>query len=112
MTTTKEAYIVRRNPKTNFTILPNQLIEDTSISWKALGLLVYLLHLPPSFRLVLKNVVATRRKVNGMDSTRSGLKELQQSGYVTLVRERGPKGCYGRTFWYVSDAPDFTEIDA
>lgn len=76
----KEVYIVRSKPKFNFTVVPNDLTEDTRLSWKALGLLIYLLHLPPDFKLHLYNLSKLRPGLNGRNSTRSGLKELEDCG--------------------------------
>lgn len=103
----KEVYIVRRKAKVNFTIISNELCVDARLSWKALGLLIYLLHLPPDFKLHLYNLAKLRPGLNGRDSTRSGLKELEGLGYVTISRERNEQGRYARTVWYVTDEPEF-----
>lgn len=103
----KEVYIVRRKAKANFTIISNELCVDTRLSWKALGLLIYLLHLPPDFKLHLYNLAKLRPGLNGRNSTRSGLRELEGLGYVTISRERNEQGRYARTVWYVTDEPEF-----
>lgn len=108
MSQEKEVYIVRRKARINFTIISNELCEDTRLSWKALGLLIYLLHLPPDFKLHLYNLSKLRPGLNGRNSTRSGLKELEDCGYVTIARERDGLGRYARTVWYVTDTPEFS----
>lgn len=104
----KEVFIVRRKVKVNFTIISNELCGDARLSWKALRLLIYLLHLPPDFRLHLYNLAKLRPGLNGRNSTRSGLRELENAGYVTICRERNEQGRYAKTVWYVTDEPDFT----
>ena len=104
-----ESLIIRHKTLRNFTVIRNELCEDKRLSWKALGLLTYLLHLPHDFKLKLYNLAHERKGLNGRDSTRSGLKELEATGYVKIVRERSNLGRYAQTVWYVSDIPDILE---
>lgn len=98
--------IIRRKVASNFTVLDNAIIRDTRLSWKALGLLVRLLSLPPNFKLRL--VSLSRERPSGRDATRSGLKELEQCGYLTIVREREASGKFTTTTWIVNDRPEDT----
>lgn len=95
--------IVRRRVQRDFTILPNDVVRDPRLSWKALGLLVYVLSLPDNFRLYLKYL--TKQKITGRDGTRSGLKELEVAGYLTIQRERHPSGRFSQVIWEVTDSP-------
>lgn len=99
-----DAVIIRRKVASNFTVLDNAIIRDTRLSWKALGLLVRLLSLPPNFKLRL--VTLSRERPSGRDATRSGLKELEQSGYLTIVREREASGKFTTTTWIIQDKPE------
>lgn len=99
-----DAVIIRRKVASNFTVLDNAIIRDTRLSWKALGLLVRLLSLPPNFKLRL--VSLSRERPSGRDATRSGLKELEQCGYLTIVREREASGKFTTTTWIVNDRPE------
>lgn len=99
-----DAVIIRRKVASNFTVLDNAIIRDTRLSWKALGLLVRLLSLPPNFKLRL--VSLSRERPSGRDATRSGLKELEQSGYLTIVREREASGKFTTTTWIIQDKPE------
>ncbi|MCG2585832.1 hypothetical protein [Massilia sp. TS11] len=101
--------IVRRKLRTNFTVLDNAVISDCRLSWKALGLLTYLLHLPPDFRLRLKHLAAQRP--TGRDATRSGLQELQEVGYLSIRFERHPSGTFSCTTWHVTDVPFSVEAN-
>lgn len=100
------SFIVRHKVRSNFTTVPNELVQDSRLSWKALGLLIYLVHLPENFQLHLYNLARARPGLNGRDSTRSALRELEQCGYVTIERERSNSGRWGGTCWYVSSIPD------
>jgi len=99
----KNHVIVRRKVRANFTVLDNALILDQRLSWKALGLLTYLLSLPPNFRLRLSHLSSLRP--TGRDATRAGLRELEETGYLSISIERHVSGRFSATTWCVSDAP-------
>lgn len=95
--------IIRRKVTSNFTVLDNTLITDKRLSWKALGLLTFLLSLPPDFKLRLNHL--SKQRTTGRDATRSGLKELEDAGYLQIAVERHPDGKFACTTWTVSDRP-------
>ena len=70
----------------NFTIVDNHFIRDENLSWKARGLLVYLLHLPDDWQIYLEDL--KNRATDGRDSTISGIKELMKKGYIKRTRKR------------------------
>ncbi|MEX3556336.1 MAG: hypothetical protein VB131_07225 [Burkholderia gladioli] len=114
-----DAVIVRHKTSRDFTVLQNDVMRDQRLSWKALGLLAYLLHLPSDFRLRLSHLAKQRAKGgrSGRDATRSGLRELETSGYLTINRERGAGGKFTQVTWIVTDMPehaprsDFPDVD-
>ncbi len=95
--------IIRRRVKDNFTHLPNDVIKDPRLSFKGLGLLTYILHLPDDFRLNLKFLAG--QKKDGRDSTRAGLQELVLAGYLTIIQERDDSGLFSGSIWEVTDQP-------
>lgn len=101
--------IIKHRVSRDFTILPNDLIRDDRLSWKALGLLVFVLSLPEDFRLRLSHLA--RQKKTGRDATRAGLKELELAGYLTIRRERGERGKFSRVVWEIMMSPSATKID-
>jgi hypothetical protein len=105
-----DTVIIRRKVRSNFTTLPNDLIRDPRISWKALGILVFVLSLPDNFRLRLSHLA--KQKTSGRDATRTGLKELQQAGYLRIQRERGERGKFTHTTWLVTDRSGDLEPDS
>ncbi len=104
----QDSVILRHKVRTNFTTLNNNLIQDARLSWKALGILAYLLSLPPDFKLYLKMLGNLRP--NGRDSTRTGLTELQECGYLKIekIRDDG-SGRFSGNFWEVTDTPEVFE---
>lgn len=100
-----DTVIVRRRVESNFTTLPNELIRDNRLTWKAMGLLVYLLSLPATFRLNL--VYLAKQRPSGRDATRSALRELEVAGYVSIERNHDSRGRFSTTTWMVSQTPDY-----
>lgn len=101
--------IIKHRVSRDFTTLPNDLIRDYRLSWKALGLLVFVLSLPEDFRLRLSHLA--RQKKTGRDATRAGLKELELAGYLTIRRERGERGKFSRVVWEIMMSPSAAKID-
>jgi len=66
--------------KTGFTRIENSSLQDSRLSWKARGLLAYMLSKPDDFKFHLDEL--TKHAPDGLDSVRAGLKELQTFGYV------------------------------
>lgn len=74
----------KHNRTSDFTIMYNGISKNKSLSWKAKGLLLTLHSLPDDWEFSEKGL-ATLSK-DGLDSTKAGLKELENNGY--LIRER------------------------
>lgn len=67
--------------KENFTTIHNNLILDESISWKAKGILIYMLSKPVGWKY--KSSEIAKNSTDGRDSVRNGLKELVENGYIS-----------------------------
>jgi len=67
----------------NFTVLDNRPSQNRNLSWKAKGLLTYLLTLPSDWDVKLSDL--ENRSTDGRDSTNAGIKELIEAGYITRV---------------------------
>jgi hypothetical protein len=101
-------FIIRKNADNRFTHLSNELLQDSSLSFKALGMLVFLLSLPPNFRLNMEHL-ANKGKSKakhgcGRDGVRAIIKELQEEGYLRIDRSR-ENGRFTRTVWFVNEVP-------
>jgi hypothetical protein len=104
----QDGIIIKRKVRSNFTVLDNNVIRDDRLSWKALGILTYLLSLPPDFKLYLKKLGSLRP--SGRDSTRTGLVELQECGYLKIEKIRDDEsGRFLGNFWEVTDTPETLE---
>lgn len=70
--------------------IKRQTLQDDSLSWKAKGLLAYLLSLPADWNIVLDEI--QNHSIDGRDSLYSGINELIASGYLKrkrVVNENG-----------------------
>ena len=74
----------------NFTIISRKAVQDKSLSWKARGVLFYILSLPPGWILRQSDLVASSDK-DGREATGNAIKELIKAGYLikTEMREAG-----------------------
>lgn len=99
-----ELILIKHDPLGNFTQIQNEIIRNPAINWKALGLLVYLLSLPPQkWYISLQRLCA--QKLDGEASVRSAMKQLESEGYLKVIRKRGASGRFVRGYWLVTDQP-------
>ena len=98
-----DSLIVRSSLKDNFSVLPNELINDDRLSTEHLGLLVYLLSKPNDWQVRVKQL--QNRFDMGRDKTRRILATLEQYGYISrdIVRAEGK---FSETRYIVKDSPE------
>ena len=68
-----------------FTQIPNELINNNSLSLKAKGLYSYLQSKPSGWRFSSERMVEESK--DGIDSIKTGLQELEKQGYLKRVRK-------------------------
>lgn len=103
--------IKRAKRRTNFTMISNVGLRDERLSYKAKGILAYMLSLPDDWVFYESELV--KHSTDGKASVKSGLKELQETGYLTRKRRRDDKGHLKEAMWEISDEPmsDFPTLD-
>ena len=72
------------NKKENFTSIHNKLINDSRISLKAKGIMLYMLSKPENWKYYPKEIAKNSK--DGLDSVYSGIKELIEAGYISRTR--------------------------
>lgn len=82
--------IIKRHLSSNFTVIDNDVLQDERLSWKATGMLAYLLSLPEDWKVHIEDLA--RRKSDGHSATASGFRELRLAGYIVVEKVRGSKG--------------------
>ncbi len=83
--------ILRKEKHDNkYTVIDNKVLQDNSISWKAKGVLSYLLSLPDDWKIYLEEL--TEHTTDGITATRSAVQELINAGYITRNQLKDDKG--------------------
>jgi hypothetical protein len=89
-------------PHLNYTVVHNELIEDKRITWKARGLLIFLLSKPDHSRTTIAHLCS--ESPDGPHAVRTGLKELELHGYIKRIKKQNPSGQWS-TATVVFDQP-------
>ena len=97
--------IRKTSRKVNFTTVSNDFLQDVNLSWKAKGMIVYILSLPPGWVLNIQDL--KNRSKDGRDSTAAGLRELMENGYCRRSTLRSEGGIFGGYDYEVSDIKEF-----
>ena len=79
----------RENP---YVMIDRDVFQDQSLSWKAKGLMGYLLSRPDDWTVRMGDLA--KRSPDGMASVRSGIKELEAAGYLTRQRIQVERGYF------------------
>lgn len=96
------AIIRARNDK-NYTVINNVGLRDDRLSWKARGLLSYMLSLPDDW--IFRDLEITNHAPDGKESTKKGLKELEKYGYLVKQQSRGERGKFATNDWLLYEVP-------
>ena len=95
--------IIRTPKRKNYTVVRNEVIRDERLSWKAKGLLVYLLSLPDDWELHPKEIQWHGK--DGRDSVYSGIRELIDCGYMIREQFRREDGKFREFAYVVHEVP-------
>jgi hypothetical protein len=94
--------IKREKRSTPFVQIDKRPLQNKELSWKAKGILAYILSLPDNWQLYLNEL--KEHATDGRDSTASGFKELVESGYIVKSRIR-KAGQFKGFDYIVSETP-------
>ena len=103
-------FIFRVQKKENYVVLDKGFLNDSRLSWRAKGLLAYMLSLPNDWLFSISDL-AIRSKC-GRDTTANIIKELTNAGYIHKEQGRTNIGKFGKMDLLVFEAPQaapFTE---
>jgi hypothetical protein len=96
-------YVHKNHKHGAYTSVPNQSMQNQSLSWAARGLLAYMLTMPGHWQLNEKDLIG--RAPTGRDHLRSIVRELEAVGHLTRTPIRGQGGKILRMVWEVWDLP-------
>lgn len=84
-----EVIRVQKRPN-NFVMIDKGFLENPNLSWKAKGILAYLLSKPNNWKVITRDLV--NRSTDGKAAVYSGLKELKEYGYYIKCPIRNEEG--------------------
>ena len=82
--------IVRSKRTESFTIIGNAVLADDRISFRAKGVLVYLLGKPDNWQISERHLATLGHE--GVTAVRASLKELEEAGYIRRRRRQADNG--------------------
>lgn len=95
---------LKKHRKANpFLQIDRAIINDSRLSWKAKGLLMYLLDQSDSWQFYQAEICS--HGPDGRSSVASGLKELEQCGYLKRTWIGDTKGKYTGIIWELYEEP-------
>lgn len=83
---------VQKDKHNPYVILNKQFLQDVKLSWKAKGILAYLLSLPDDWKIYEEELA--NHSNDGIKALKSGIKELLEAGYIQREKIRNAHGQY------------------
>ena len=105
--------VLRHRHERDFTVIPNDLLRNSDLGLKDIGLLTFMLSLPDGWEFSISGL-CTMLQHDGRDAITKSLQRIEGAGYLRRERTRGADGRVSTVVWEVSDlpispGPDFPE---
>ena len=100
--------MIRRGPRPadRFAMIANEALENAALTWRARGVLAYLLSRPEGWSTSAERLASMSPKgQEGRDSMRAVLSELESAGYVRREKSQDARGRWSTTL-VVYDFPE------
>lgn len=107
----KKNNIIRVEKNANYVVMSRAALQDEKLSWKAKGMMAYMLSMPDDWTFYLEELM--KHSTDGEASFRSGFKELTDGGYVKRFPVRkGNRIDRWETVVYENPLlPDFQQVE-
>ena len=92
-----------------FAWLPNPIVNDPNLSWKAKGILLYLNSKPVGWKFKHKDL--QKRATDGAASAQTGINECKAQGYLEIEAEHTPEGKVKEWVWRLDLTPHLDNQD-
>jgi hypothetical protein len=90
----------RENP---YAQIDKRVLEDPRLTWRAKGILAYLLSKPSGWKVNVKDI--WNNGLEGRNAVQECLNELNKIGYASLEDSRGENGQLAGKVWKVTEEP-------
>lgn len=98
---------IKKNKDNPYVMINRKAVHDKSLSWKAKGLLSYLLSLPDDWQLYESEIAL--HSISGLAATKTAFKELIQAKYIYRLKKRYPDGRFAGYEYQVYECPQNIE---
>lgn len=95
--------IIRVPKVTNYTVMSNYHLTDRDLSFKAKGLMSYMLSRPDDWDFTIAGL--SRLNKDGRDAIGRIIQELESHGYLERIRRRQSKGTFGTMEYVLHEQP-------
>lgn len=95
--------IFRVQHNKNYTTINNTICKDKRLSWKAKGIWLYAFSRPDDWEFNMQDLV--NQSTDKTDSVTTGIKELENAGYLRRTRKRNVDGTLGNAEWFFHETP-------
>jgi hypothetical protein len=95
--------VIRTAKTRDFTVVDNHYLKCKELSLRSKGLFTQLLSLPESWVYSIAGLACLSR--DGADSIRSGIRELEQAGYITRTPRRDHDGRFCGYEYLIRESP-------
>ena len=92
----------------DFTVLPNRALRDPHMSYRARGILAYILSMPDNWRTSAD--LLARQGREGRDAIRTAINELISHGYARRTKARNEDGTFSSELHF-HDYPRYSRVD-
>lgn len=100
--------VFRIDKQKNYTVMSNYHLRDQNLSYRAKGLLSFMLSLPEDWDYSMKGLVAVSKE--NIKAIRTILNELKERGYVEINQARESNGYY-KYEYIIREIPKTEEIE-
>ena len=102
--------IIRVKKEANYVVIDKTFLNDKRLSWKAKGILAFMLSKPDDWIFYLDELV--KHSTDGKSSFRSGFNELKKNGYIKRIQQRQEDGTFEwETIVYERPHTDYPQVD-
>lgn len=104
----KNIFRISKDKENPYVMINKNVMRDERLSWKARGIMGYLLSLPDDWVLYTEELEKHSDR-DGRESLASGIKELIKHGYIVREQAREKGGTFGSWTYTVLESPILTE---